>query len=489
MIPHVSFGQFTNNFTLKPQARFASVPAQHTTGDTFFASHAPKFGVVNPTIGNGDPSTLIARKVDGQENQFEVVDTNSNDVIGLINVTDPATSAQVTPYAGKGGQYVTITANGVSASVGAGGQLTMGGVAITMNPDKTIVHDPIVDEATALAAATLNERPPVKQDYVKRMYLPASGIGSRLQPLLDQLGGETKPNVDLYPGTSILKELVNHYSHFGIEEFIIAVPQSRLEFFQNKLSELPDGVSINFIAEDKQSGTAGPLGRALLGEEGFTIPDDEPILVGMGDAVLKSDVDIAEMIEAHKQSGADATLAVAQVPEHLIERYGMVTTETPNQSSIITGFKEKPKTDEAKAALGEHRLANTAIYVLEPRVLQQLPKQYERVRSGEIDAKDNGIDFAYHIFEANDLDEDFKFFAHKFDFDKWVDVGNFSTYKEVVNRIANGQVFGEEATKAMRQALTTEGGALLMGGLTEADAKANNPDFQANGNVIVSKAA
>jgi NDP-sugar pyrophosphorylase family protein len=464
----------------------ASAPSVHFSGDTFMSTQmAPKFGFA--TIGNGNHENFTAKAVEGSDNKFELIDNQLDKNVGTITVNNPNTSAIVSPYAGKDGNYVVIEANGVKGSVGAGGRLTMGGISINMGADETVEHADILDDASALAAAENNERPAHTQNHVKRMFLPASGVGTRLEPLLEQLDGETKPNVDLYPDTSILKELINHYSHFGIKEFILGVREERLPYFEKKILEnLPEGVSVKFVTETGQSGTAGPLARVLNGEEGFTIPDDEPIMVGMGDAVLKSSFDVAEMIEAHKESGADVTIGVAQVPEHLIHKYGMVITEIPNESGFIESFAEKPKTDEAKAALGEHRLASTAIYVIEPSALKKLPEQYGRIRAGEIPEKDNGIDFATHLFEPKD-ELGLKLYAHKLDYSKWVDVGNRNTYKEVVNRIANGDVFGIKQTEALRKHMNASGALFL--NTTEAEAKEANEDFEATGNVIVSKKA
>ncbi len=460
--------------------------------DSFTMQHTstvPANGFVPPVVtGNGDHANM--QIIPGATPQQFIACNIAGEAIGSIEFTSISSDVVIHPYASKDGQYMVATAahNGQEFRllVGAGGTIDINGAKASMAADELMAIAPLLPETAALYAANLNERANHTQDIVKTMYIPASGKGTRLEPILENLNDETKPNTYLYGQTTILRQLIEHYKHFGIEKFIVGVLDDRKAYFKKNLADLGDTVQL--IGEKQQSGTAGPLARILAGETpGVTLDPGEPILVGMGDAVLKSTFDVADFIEKHNAVGADATLAVAKVPEHLIHKYGMVKTETPNASSWITGFTEKPKTDEAKAALGEHRLANTAIYVLGPKALESLKSKYAQVKSGKLDSVDNGVDFARHIFEPG-LDDGLKLYANTLDFDKWVDIGHLNTMNVVHRRIANGDIYGAQQTKQARDQVG-DGGAIFYGG--KATKEAFNkafPDAKVGGNVVVVQA-
>ncbi len=76
--------------------------------------------------------------------------------------------------------------------------------------------------------------------------------------------------------------------------------------------------------------------------------DAKYVLILSGDHIYK--MDYAKMLERHKESGADCTIAVIDVPIEEASRFGIMST---NEDGSIYKFTEKPKNpDSTKASMG-----------------------------------------------------------------------------------------------------------------------------------------
>ncbi|MCW2972696.1 MAG: glgC [Thermoleophilia bacterium] len=115
------------------------------------------------------------------------------------------------------------------------------------------------------------------------------------------------------------------------------------------------GVQLDWQHEDAPLGTAGGV---LHAQEALR-DGDEPVVVLSGDGI--HDVDLAAVERTHRESGAIATLAVVQVADP--SQYGVALVDDAGR---ITGFQEKPAPGTAHS-----NLANTGIYVLDPRALDR----------------------------------------------------------------------------------------------------------------------
>lgn len=115
-----------------------------------------------------------------------------------------------------------------------------------------------------------------------------------------------------------------------------------------QLTDLPDGVRLNFVKEARPLGTAGPL-RLVPGAP-------QRLLVTSGDVL--SDIDYADLVAYHRRSGAVLTIAT-----HLHEDecpFGVVTL---GDDGDVVKFEEKPT---------RQRHVNMGIYVYEPSALAYL---------------------------------------------------------------------------------------------------------------------
>lgn len=180
-----------------------------------------------------------------------------------------------------------------------------------------------------------------------------AGEGTRLRPLTNKL-----PKVMLpIAGKPILEHHIEYYKRYNITDIYINLhhlPEKIMKYFK----EGGDfGVNIDYSYEERLLGTAGALNgfREQL-EPGGTF------VVHYGDVI--SEVNLERMLAYHREKGSVATLAVHP-------------TDHPQDSDIvvmdgegrITGLHHKPGTPE------HGNLGNAAFYLLEPKVLEYLPKE------------------------------------------------------------------------------------------------------------------
>ena len=130
--------------------------------------------------------------------------------------------------------------------------------------------------------------------------------------------------------------------------------------------------------------------------------DPEYVLILSGDHIYK--MDYAEMLAAHKEKGADLTVAVLNVSLKEASRFGIMNT---NKDGSIYEFEEKPEKPKST-------LASMGIYIF----------TYKELRTYLIaDAKDENSkhDFGMNIIPMM-LDDDKKLYAYEFS-GYWKDVG------------------------------------------------------------------
>lgn len=207
-------------------------------------------------------------------------------------------------------------------------------------------HMPIVDENGILVGLeTLDELLlPVKRDNV--VVLMAGGLGVRLRPLTEDC---PKPMLKI-GGRPILETILLNFIEHGFRRFYFSVNYKSeviIDYFEDGSRW---GVDIQYLHETNKLGTAGALG--LLQDR-----QNMPILVMNGDLLTK--VNFSQLLDFHKVHKASATMCVReydfQVP------YGVVKIDNHR----ISGIDEKPV----------HRFfVNAGVYVLEPEVLEVIPK-------------------------------------------------------------------------------------------------------------------
>ncbi len=134
----------------------------------------------------------------------------------------------------------------------------------------------------------------------------------------------------------------------------------------------------------------------------------EYVLVLSGDHIYKMDYSI--MLERHKKSNADATIAVLEVPIEEASRYGILATD---EDGKVYEFEEKPKEPKSNQV-------SMGIYIFTWSVLQEFLEKDHKIH--------NDSDFGKHIIPAM-MEKDKRIFTHKFD-SYWRDVGTIESYMQ-----------------------------------------------------------
>ena len=175
----------------------------------------------------------------------------------------------------------------------------------------------------------------------------AAGKGTRLFPLTGEIPKPMAPVVD----TPIIEHIFGLLVSHGIEEVHVNVyylADALLKAYGETLTM--NGMTIRFSREEELMGTAG--GEKRLGSR-----FDDTFVVVSGDAL--TDVYLRQLDAFHKENDALATIALRRVYD--TSEFGVVQLD---EDWNIVGFQEKPDPQEAISTL-----ANTGIYVLEPRAL------------------------------------------------------------------------------------------------------------------------
>ena len=152
------------------------------------------------------------------------------------------------------------------------------------------------------------------------------------------------------------------------------------------------------------TGTANAIYQNLDYMEGFN-PDY--VLILSGDHIYKMDYQV--MLDFHKSSGAEVTIAVMPVPIEEASRFGIMITD---ENKRITEFEEKPEHPRSN-------LASMGIYIFNWKTLKEALITM---------ANQPALDFGKHVIPYCH-DKGAPLYAYEFT-GYWKDVGTLSSYWE-----------------------------------------------------------
>jgi NDP-sugar pyrophosphorylase family protein len=177
-----------------------------------------------------------------------------------------------------------------------------------------------------------------------RAVILAGGRGTRLGPFTAVLPKPLVPLGDM----PVLEILLRCLARFGVTRATLAVNHlaSLLQAYFGDGRKF--GIDIDYVIEDEPLGTAGPL----AGIGGL----DRAFLVVNGD--LLTDLDFGALIEAHRQSGAAATIGLYRREVRL--DFGIVEID---DKRWVVDYIEKP---------APAHLISMGAYVMEPAVLKHI---------------------------------------------------------------------------------------------------------------------
>ena len=248
----------------------------------------------------------------------------------------------------------------------------------------------------------------------------AGGKGTRLRPLTVFT---PKPIVPVVNRPFLLYQ-IEILRRAGISDITLSLSYQpdKIEAVLNE-SEL--GAEVRFITEPNPMGTGGAFR--------FAADDNRETTVVFNGDIL-TDIDLSKMMSFHRERKAAATIALAPVDDP--SRYGLVET---GKDGSVSRFLEKPKPEEL-ASLAVNTI-NAGIYILEPSILDLIPKGENR-------------SFEYNVFPTM-LDKKIPFFAYVMATDYWRDIGTPESYLAAHRDLLDGTVKGFDIDRSGRADVAT----------------------------------
>ena len=256
----------------------------------------------------------------------------------------------------------------------------------------------------------------MKQNNMLAMIL-AGGRGSRLHDLTNKVA---KPAVSYGGKYKIIDFPLSNCANSGID-VVGVLPQYESVLLNSYvagggswgLDARDSGVFVLPPREkadanlDVYRGTADAISQNIDFVDNY---DPEYMLILSGDHIYK--MNYAKMLQAHKENGADATIAVIEVPMKEASRFGIMNTDP--ETGRIVEFEEKP-------AEPKSNLASMGIYIFNWKLLRKM-------LVADMKNEESSHDFGKDIIPAL-LNDGKKLFAYKFK-GYWKDVGTIDSLWE-----------------------------------------------------------
>ena len=180
----------------------------------------------------------------------------------------------------------------------------------------------------------------------------AGGKGTRLRPLTYKI---PKALIEVQ-GKTLTEWLFELFKKYGIRDVILSTGYMADKIRDYFTDGSKFGMNVDYVEEnpDKPLGTAGPLRLAKdMLKDSF--------IVSNGDE-LKC-INIPRMFRLHKRKKALVTIALTSINDP--SQYGVARLD----GSRIVEFVEKPKKSEAPS-----NFINSGFYIIEPEVIEMIPK-------------------------------------------------------------------------------------------------------------------
>lgn len=238
---------------------------------------------------------------------------------------------------------------------------------------------------------------------IKKAMVMAAGVGSRLDPLTQYI---PKPLVPV-ANRPVMDILFERLKEIGIKD-VIANTYYLSEKIVAHYEKNNMGMNFNYVCEKELSGTAGGVKKCQ-----FFFDEGQDFLVLSADGL--SNADLKAGIEAHKKSGAIATIGIKRISMDEIPNFGVVVTD---KQGFISEFQEKPSIKEAKSDC-----INTGIYIFNYRIFDYIPEN-------------TFYDFAKNVFPSlMSSGEKINTFVVE---EYWSDIGTLAQYVQSTKDLFDG---------------------------------------------------
>lgn len=256
-------------------------------------------------------------------------------------------------------------------------------------------------------------------------FIMAGGKGERLSPLTKDRAKPAVPFGGIY---RIIDFTLSNCINSGLRKIHVLTQYKSYSLtrhisrgwnvLNSELGEYIDAIPAQQRVDDQwYKGTADSIYQNI-----YAIEDEKPgyVLILAGDHVYK--MDYREMIEFHKDKGADLTISVIEVPKEKAGEFGVCELD---KDSRVKNIIEKPKKAVEKITGGKFIYASMGIYIFNTDALEEVLEK---------DAKDekSSHDFAKNIIPM--MLSSGNVFAFNFKDEKssqakyWRDVGSMDAY-------------------------------------------------------------
>ncbi len=217
---------------------------------------------------------------------------------------------------------------------------------------------------------------------IKKAIITAAGFGSRFLPITKTFPKEMLPIVD----KPIIQYLVQECADAEIEEVIIIASPTEVSKFEDYFYGRATSIRTLMIRQDKLDRwdkvekvfqlpkiTVVPQDESIPYGNGrpiLTVKDlvnDGPFVVMFGDDIVLSEVSaVTQMIKKFNENPCDGLLAVQEVPDSEVNRYGIIKIKDGTDDHVETVI-EKPSLEKAPS-----NLASYGRYILTPKIFDYL---------------------------------------------------------------------------------------------------------------------
>lgn len=233
---------------------------------------------------------------------------------------------------------------------------------------------------------------------IRKAVIPAAGFGTRLLPATIAQPKEMLPIVDKPTIQFVIEEAVDS----GIKDIIIITGKNKraiedhfdpsrelIEKLKDKgdkellktVEKISNLANLHFIRQKEQLG----LAHAIYQAKSFV--DNEPFVVMLGDAILRSNNQTPvtkQLVEVFNKKQL-STIAVEEITGKKISRYGVIKYSQEILKSIfqVEDLIEKPSAKEAPS-----KMAICSRYILTPEIFELIDKT-KPGKKGEIQITDS----------------------------------------------------------------------------------------------------
>lgn len=224
------------------------------------------------------------------------------------------------------------------------------------------------------------------------LVIMAGGKGTRLDPYTKVIPKPLIPIGDV----PIVERIIDRFVEYGCNKFYMSVNYKK-NMIKAYFNELNKSYEIDYIEEEKPLGTAGSL-SLLTGVLKNTF------FVSNCDILI--DANYSDILKYHKENNNNITIITSL--KHFTIPYGVVEISA---TSEVESMVEKPEYDF---------LVNTGMYILEPDVLDDIPK-----------------DTFYHITDLINyyIEKGEKIGIYPVSDKAWLDMGQFKEMENMLERL------------------------------------------------------